>query len=209
MTTEEQHNTAATPARIVGLVLAGGRSVRMGNDKSVMQWHGTEQRYYMAALLAGVCEDVYISCREEQQHEINGYKTIVDNYEGAGPLIGILSAFGRNPDVAWLVVACDLPLLDAPTLQYLVAHRDASCIATTYRSPHDGLPEPLITIWEPRSLGVLKQHIADGFKCPRKALIKNEASVKLLDAPVADALLNANTPEDAIKVRALLGISTQ
>jgi hypothetical protein len=56
---------------------------------------------------------------------------------------------------------------------------------------------------------VLKQHIADGFKCPRKALIKNEASVKLLDAPVADALLNANTPEDAIKVRALLGLRTQ
>ncbi len=190
---------------LYGLVLAGGRSVRMGNDKSVMQWHGREQRYYMADLLRGVCEDVFISCRQEQQADIDdGYNTLVDNYPGAGPLIGILSAFRSVPQVAWLVTACDLPLLDMETLRYLVQHRDAAAMATTFKSPFDGLPEPLITIWEPSAYPRLEAHIADGFSCPRKALIRNEANVRILTPSDAGKLTNANTPEDAQKVKEIL-----
>lgn len=190
---------------LYGLVLAGGKSMRMGYDKSVIQWHGMEQRYYMADLLKNVCEDVFISCRAEQQNEIDkNYKTLVDNYEGAGPLIGILSAFKTKPDVAWLVTACDLPLLDLPTLQYLIQNRDASCIATTFKSPFDGLPEPLITIWEPSSYERLQAHISDGYTCPRKALLKNETNVKILTPPNPDALMNANTPDDAERVKEII-----
>lgn len=190
---------------LYGLVLAGGKSVRMGHDKSIMQWHGKEQRYYMADLLGKVCDEVFISCREEQQTQIDGsYQLLVDNYPGAGPLIGILSAFKSNPDVAWLVTACDLPLLDLPTLQYLIQNRDSSSIATTFQSPHDGLPEPLITIWEPASFERLQMHRTDGYTCPRKALIRNEANVKMLTAPNPEVLINANTPEDAQKVEEIL-----
>ena len=199
-----QNNMQTTPL-LYGLVLAGGKSVRMGNDKGIMQWHGKEQRYYMADMLGGCCKDVFISCRAEQQNEIDKeYKTLVDNYEGAGPAVGILSAFKAKPGAAWLVVACDLPLLDLPTLQYLVQHRDITRIATTFKSPHDSLPEPLITIWEPASFEILKAHISDGYSCPRKALIRNEATVKMLTAPNADTLMNANTPEDAAKVKDLI-----
>ena len=190
---------------LYGLVLAGGRSLRMGQDKSVMRWHGKEQRYYMADLLKKFCAEVFISCREEQQNDIDkNYKTLPDNYPGGGPLIGILSAFKAHPDVAWLVTACDLPLLDLPALQYLVHNRDTNGIATTFKSPHDGLPEPLITIWEPASFEKLQSHIADGYTCPRKALIRNEPVVKLLIAPNPDALINANTPEDAQTVKVIL-----
>lgn len=188
-----------------GLVLAGGRSVRMGQDKGAIRWHGREQRYYMADVLAPLCDRVFISCRAEQQGEIDGaYAALPDSYEGGGPLIGIMSAFRAFPDVAWLVVACDLPLLDSETLQYLIQHRDVSCISTTFRGPEDQLPEPLITIWEPAAYAVLQQHIANGYKCPRKALIFNEANVRLLDVPDPDRILNANTPADADKVIELL-----
>jgi molybdopterin-guanine dinucleotide biosynthesis protein A len=194
---------------LYGLVLAGGKSVRMGHDKSIMQWHGKEQRYYMVDLLASVCESVFISCRAEQQNEIDSkYKTLIDNYQGAGPLIGILSAFKAYPNVAWLVAACDLPLLDLAALQYLIQNRDTSAIATTFQSPHDGLPEPLITIWEPSSFERLQAHITDGYTCPRKALIRNEANVKMLTAPNPEALINANTPEDAQRVNEILGTNT-
>jgi molybdopterin-guanine dinucleotide biosynthesis protein A len=204
VTSTEQNKLEEQPI-LYGLVLAGGKSVRMGNDKGVMLWHGKEQRYYMAHMLEKLCSEVCISCRAEQQDSIsNHFETIADNYEGAGPLIGILSAFKAYPQAAWLVVACDLPLLDLATLEYLVQHRDKACIATTFKSPHDGLPEPLITIWEPASFDVLKAHIAEGYSCPRKALIKNEGRVKMLTAPNTDALLNANTPEDVARVKALI-----
>jgi molybdenum cofactor guanylyltransferase len=192
---------------LYGLVLAGGRSVRMGSDKGAMQWHGVEQRYYMADLLKEVCEDVYISCRADQKDEMdNNYKTLPDSCPGAGPLIAILSAFRSRPHVAWLVVACDLPLLDRKTLLFLAENRNTRSIATTYRSPFDGLPEPLITIWEPAAFAKLEAHIADGFSCPRKALIRNEGEVTILTPPDEQALINANTPEDAAKARSILGM---
>ncbi len=190
---------------LYGLVLAGGMSVRMGSDKGLINWHGKEQRYYIADLLAGFCSEVFISCRAEQLPDISmEHKTLVDNYEGAGPAVGILSAFKSMPDAAWLVVACDLPLLDKQTIDFLINNRDTSCIASTFKSPFDGLPEPLITIWEPASFEVLKAHVADGYSCPRKALIRNEARVNLLMPPNPEALMNANTPEDAERVKEII-----
>lgn len=188
---------------LYGLVLAGGRSTRMGQDKSAMLWHGKEQKYYMADLLAPLCESVFISCRPDQQHSIDpAYQTIVDSVEGAGPLVALLSAFGPYPGVAWFVIACDLPLLGKDTLQALIAARDPHMMATTFRSPHDGLPEPLITIWEPAAAPMLRLHFADGFKCPRKALLRNEDSVLIVEPPSPDALMNTNTPEEAELARA-------
>lgn len=201
MISKEQNKTP----QLYGLVLAGGKSVRMGQDKSIIKWHGKEQRYYMADLLAGVCKDVFISCRAEQQNEIDtNYKVLPDSYTGAGPLGGILSAFKSNPDSAWLVTACDLPLLDTSTLQFLIDNRDMKAIATTFESPFDALPEPLITIWEPASYEVLLSFLNSGITCPRKALIRSNEKVKIIKAPNPDALMNANTPDDAKKVKELL-----
>ena len=102
----------ATPL-LNGLVLAGGKSVRMGYDKGIISWHGKEQQYYLADLLQSLCNDVYISCRLDQQKEIdNKYQTLPDTFTNLGPFGAILSAFREKPDTAWLVVACDLPLLD-------------------------------------------------------------------------------------------------
>ncbi len=190
---------------IYGLVLAGGKSMRMGHDKGIINWHGKEQRYYMADMLQNICEDVFISCRTEQQHEIDpGYKILADTYPGSGPIVAILSAFKEKPDAAWLVTACDLPLLDLDTLQFLIQHRDTSSIATTFESPFDSLPEPLITIWEPSAYDILLSHLSEGYTCPRKALIKNSTCVKILKAPNPDALMNANTPEDAKRVKDII-----
>ncbi len=193
-------------AALYGLVLAGGRSVRMGRDKGAMVWHGTEQRTYAAELLSRFCEKVYISCRSGQEEELAGdYPLLVDNVEGSGPIVALLTAFDFQPEVAWMVLACDLPLITEPTLAFLIGGRDEKMLATTYRSPFDALPEPLVTIWEPASAPILRQHLADGYKCPRKALIRNEQNIKLLSPPVPDDLMNTNTPEDAEQVLRILG----
>jgi molybdopterin-guanine dinucleotide biosynthesis protein A len=193
--------TGAT--KLYGLVLAGGQSTRMGTDKSVMDWHGKEQRYYVADLLQEYCDDVFISCRAEQQQGIDdSYKTITDSVEGKGPIVGILSAFEQYNDVAWVVVACDLPLVNAETIYQLIAARDMSKTATTYKSPHDGLPEPLITIWEPKSKKILEEFKDKGYNCPRKVLINSD--VLIIDVQDEDALINTNTPQDAEKVKQII-----
>jgi molybdopterin-guanine dinucleotide biosynthesis protein A len=186
-----------------GLVLAGGKSVRMGYDKGTVNWHGKEQRYYVADLLKAYCNEVFISCRAEQKQEIaNAYTVLEDTFLDLGPFGAILSAFRKNPDQALLVVACDLPLLDAQTLQHLIANRNASSIATAYESAYDGLPEPLITIWEPKSYPVLLAWLAQGYSCPRKVLINNETTLLKADDPAA--LTNVNTPDDLDKIKRVL-----
>jgi molybdopterin-guanine dinucleotide biosynthesis protein A len=178
-----------------GLVLAGGQSRRMGRDKGAIEWHGIPQREYMANLLQPLCKQVFISCRAEQQYEIGNKNGILtDTFVDLGPFGALLSAFRAQPDHAWLVVACDLPLLNQHTLEYLLSVRCPHKIATTFRSPSHHLPEPLITIWEPKAYAVLLSFLAQGYSCPRKVLIHSD--VHVVEAPMADALLNVNTPEE-------------
>jgi molybdopterin-guanine dinucleotide biosynthesis protein A len=187
-----------------GLVLAGGKSTRMGHDKGKVNWFGSEQRYHMADLLKHYCKDVYISCRDvEQQAEIaEGHLTLSDTFTGLGPFGAILSAFREDPDGAWLVVACDLPLVDEDIIQYLVDNRNPASIATAYQSQHDEFPEPLITIYEPKAYPVLLQFLSQGYSCPRKVLINSD--ITLLQAHKAEALTNVNTPEELDKIKHLI-----
>jgi molybdopterin-guanine dinucleotide biosynthesis protein A len=189
-----------------GLVLAGGKSKRMGFDKGAVDWHGKEQRYYMADLLKDFCADVYISRSSIEQDIDTKYQALTDTYTGLGPYGAILSAFKEKPDNAWLVVACDLPLLNQDTLKYLVENRGTSAIATAFGNGYQGLPEPLITIWEPKSNEVLLSFLGEGISCPRKVLINSDA--KLLQAPDVNALTNVNTPEDFEKIKKLLSSKT-
>lgn len=197
--TSREHNMPP----LNGLVLAGGKGKRLGRDKGVIQWHGKEQRYHIADVLSQVCEAVFISCRNEQQQEIAPpYQPLPDTFLDLGPYGGILSALRAHRDHAWLVVACDLPLLDLATIQYLIQNRNRQVIATAFKSPHDGLPEPLIAIWEPESYAVLLSFLAQDYACPRKVLINSD--VALLDPPDPDALMNVNTPEDADNAKKVL-----
>src|SRR4026209_2214273 len=121
----------SSPTILNGWVLAGGKSSRMGADKGVLKWYGKEQRYHVADMLAVFCKEVFISCRLEQANAIDKkYRVIEDELEESGPLVAIISAFHKNSNVAWLVVACDLPLLDEKTIHYLIENRDEGSIAT-------------------------------------------------------------------------------
>ena len=183
-----------------GLVLAGGRSERMHTDKGALHYHALDQRAHTAALLAEFCPDVRVSVRPDQAAALPaGLTALPDTFLGLGPLGGILSAFQADPNAAWLVLACDLPVLTRATLEYLVAHRQASRMATSFRSPWDGFPEPLVSIWEPRGYGQLLRFLSLGYACPRKALINSD--IELLAPPAPAELRNVNTPEERAEAK--------
>ncbi|MBD2769058.1 NTP transferase domain-containing protein [Hymenobacter sp. BT664] len=188
-----------------GLVLAGGRSERMQTDKGALQYHGLDQRQHTAALLGEFCPDVRVSVRPEQAADLPaGLTPLPDTFLGLGPLGGLLSAFQADPNAAWLVLACDLPFLTRTTLEFLVTNRQSARAATALRSPVDDFPEPLVTIWEPRSYGQLLRFLSMGYSCPRKALINSD--IALLPAPVSAELRNVNTPEERAQAeRELMG----
>lgn len=193
--------THATPP-LYGLVLAGGKSQRMGQDKGLIDYHGLPQRAYMAQLLEDVCERVFYSTRPGQG-DLPADAVIADTFTGLGPYGAILSAFRTFPDVAWFVVACDLPLVDSAALAHLVQQRRSGSLATAFHNPETGWPDPLMTIWEPRAYGALLTFLSQGYSCPRKVLINGDAHV----VPLPDArwLWNANSPDEKEQIQALLG----
>jgi len=185
-----------TDTGIYGLVLAGGRSRRMGRDKALLSHAGQSQLAYIAGLLDKAVSRVFVSARADQadDSERARFDQILDRYQDLGPLAGILSAMDEHPDVDWLVVACDLPNVDAATLEYLVANRSPKRPFTAFRSSRDGLPEPLCAIYRPGSAEIIRTFVAEGIVCPRKMLIRSDTH--LLDQPNPVALDNINTPED-------------
>ena len=192
-------------APLRGLVLAGGLSQRMQTDKGQLRYgtQGREQREVAAALLAEVCQDVWVSCRAEQAAALpSGLQPLPDSFLGLGPLSGILSAFRHDPNAAWLVLACDLPFLTAATLRELVAGRAPSRLATAFRSPSNEFPEPLITIFEPRAYPELLRFLSLGYSCPRKMLINGDVAV--LPTPAGEALRNVNTPAERMAAQQAL-----
>jgi molybdenum cofactor guanylyltransferase len=190
---------------LYGLVLAGGRSSRMQRDKATLEYRPGETQLDAAMkLLEGRVARAFLSVRSDQRADPvrAKYAQIVDRGGVEGPIAGISAAFAEHPGAAWLVLACDLPFLDPRTLDALLGARATDADATAFRSSHDGLPEPLCAVYEPRAAEKIAAHIGSGRNCPRKFLIN--ANTRLLDQPDPRALDNVNTVDEYAKAMSSL-----
>lgn len=181
---------------IYGLVLAGGKSRRMGEDKALLVRDGTSQLEHIAALLQALTDKVFVSTRAEQQDERvrRRFEQIVDQFDDIGPIAGILSAMQEYPHVDWLVVACDLPNVDDETIRFLLANRSVEQPFTAYRSSHDDLPEPLCAVYRAGADEIIRKFVDEGLVCPRKILMRSDTC--LLSQLNPASLDNVNTPGD-------------
>ena len=179
-----------------GLVLAGGRSRRMGSDKALLEKEGRTQLERTVDLLSRHLDRVFVSARPDQadDEERARFELITDRYDDLGPVAGILSAMEAYPEVDWLVAACDLPNVDDRNVGVLLSARASDVPFTAFRSAYDGLPEPLFAIYANGSADIVSGFVADGIRCPRKMIIRSE--VPLLEQPDPASLDNVNSPED-------------
>ena len=184
----------ATPLN--GLVLAGGKSTRMQRDKSELNYHGVSQARFVHDLVAPHVATAYVSARADQAEDADkkALPLIHDVYLGMGPTGGLLSAMHVDPGAAWLVIACDLPYLERLTIETLLSGRNPFKVATAFISAHDGFPEPLCAVYEPKARYRLHQFVGLGYNCPRKAMINS--NVQLLQQKNPKWLDNVNTPEE-------------
>ena len=190
---------------LYGLVLAGGESTRMKKDKSLLEYYDKKQVIHCFDLLSQFCDQVFVSNREEQSRLAAHKKLpqIHDIFVAIGPLGGILSAMTRNPDVAWLVLACDLPFVKELTIARLIKKRNPAKAATAYRSTHEpDLPEPLCAIYEPKILIQLLQFLAQGIQCPRAMLRRSDTQLITQCQPIS--LDNINSPQEYHKAIGLI-----
>lgn len=187
--------------KILGLILAGGKSTRMGFDKGSINYHGMSQVNYLNSLLRPYCDEVFVSLRPDQQLEYD-VPIIEDSFQGFGPVSGILSAFKHDPNAAWLTVASDLPFVDEESIKTLLQSRDERKIASCYIRSESEFPDPLFTIWEPKAYCTLLSYLSLGYACPRKVLINSDVNV----IPIKDdrILMNVNDPEALKEAKSII-----
>ncbi|MEO1448480.1 MAG: NTP transferase domain-containing protein [Bacteroidota bacterium] len=183
-------------APLAGLVLAGGYSRRMGQDKGLLQWHSTPQRERLINLLgmAGV-ENITLSLRKDQVGAVVdlGVEIMVDQIEEGGPGAVLHQAWHQYPDRAWLVLACDLPGVEEATLAALLRARDPSGYATAFVDPETGWETPLCAIWEPKAA---PEFIPVEGKSRGPLKILRRMKVRRIEPAHPEWLFHANTREE-------------
>ena len=186
-------------APLHGLLLAGGKSRRMGSDKAeLVLSDGLSLRDRGMQLLHTATEGASLSIAADDQRSYQA-PTVRDRRPDAGPLAGLEAAFHQAPEAAWLVIACDLPFLTESVLQTLSDQRDPTADATCFTSRFDGKPEPMCTIYEPSAATKLTAALESDLRCARKFLFSlNRREIALPDAAALD---NCNRPEDLEEAR--------
>lgn len=183
---------------LVGFAVAGGRSRRMGRDKSLLPWGETDLLGHALARLRALTDDVRILSGPKVRYADRAVPVHPDLLDDAGPLAGVLTGLERVEERTGLFLGVDLPLVPAALLvrlAELAADFDAVVPASTRG------PEPLCAAYGPRCLEAVRRRAAAGeltmtafWPEVRVREIKSRELEAFGDPDVL--FLNVNTPED-------------
>jgi len=196
---------------LVGVVLAGGRSSRMGEDKPSLRLYGEGSPDLLSrtiALLRTCTPEVWVSCRRGQS--LPDCHCIPDVEEGLGPIGGIASSLAelvRSPRRAALVLSCDLPFMNASLLARLIAaRRDAKpgTLMTTFRQTETGYIEALVAIYEQEALPFFERALAARLRQLNLVLRPDQRADILYTRREALPFFNVNYPADLEMARQLI-----
>lgn len=171
-----------------GIILAGGRSSRMGRDKSQLEMDGNTLLDRVVKVVADLADDVHIV----------GHGHIRDDFPNAGPLGGLLTGLRRARHPTSIVVACDLPFLNGALLAYLHSLLEGHD-AVVPRV--EGRPEPLHAVYRTAIIPAVERLLRDG-SLSMQSLV-SRVDVRWVDENETDcfdparlSFKNVNTPLD-------------
>lgn len=163
------------PTAPTGVVLAGGRSRRMGEDKARLVAGGETLAAGAARRLAAVCGEVVVA--DGGRGLLPDLASVADG-PGAGPAAGILGAAAARPDRALLVLACDLPAVPEALLAVLAEPaRGADWALPRWQ----GRLEPLCALYGPAALAALSRQVAGGELAPHRLGGAPELAIRYLE----------------------------
>ncbi|MBI1222524.1 MAG: NTP transferase domain-containing protein [Bacteroidetes bacterium] len=186
---------------IVGVVLCGGESRRMGIDKGDINYHGMAQREYVLNMLRPLTSLAVYSCGNQAEDLEIAFPDLPD-LAGHGPLSGLLSVHRAFPDKDLLLVGCDYPLLQVHHLETIL-NQETDKQAICYQSGSPARPEPLITLYRVPILKRIDQQFNETGEDSLRRYLKDADTLYLeMDNPLS--FISADRPEDVSRVRQLL-----
>lgn len=178
-------------------ILIGGRSSRMGRPKHLLP-DDTGQTWLERTVrtvqphVAGVV----LSGRGEVPADLHSLTRLPDIPDVAGPLTGILSAMRWQPDVSWLLLACDMPEVTAQAIEWLLAEKKPGQWGSVPAIAGGKGVEPLFARYEPQCAALFEQMCSAGIR--RISNIADFKRVQVVRVPdhLHVAWQNINTPAE-------------
>jgi molybdopterin-guanine dinucleotide biosynthesis protein A len=193
-----------TPANITGIVLAGGKSTRMGTDKAFLELKGKPFIAHILETVQRCTEGVFIVSTNQKLDEL-GVTRFPDSVPGLGPVGGIYTGLLHSKTEFNLVVACDTPFLNQDTIHCLIEGIDEEHDAFIVQC--EGIQMPLIGIYRKSSLPFFTQAIDEKRLGLQKLLAKLQTKIIELPKSHSKFVMNINTPSDLKAIEDLDGQS--
>lgn len=186
--------TAVRAVPLLGGILVGGGSARMGTPKHLLVHGGTTFLETVATALESSVQEVVLlgsgSIPASREH----LPRVTDPPELDGPIAGMLAALRWAPGCAWIFAACDLPRLAPAAVRWLVEQRTPGRWAVL---PDCGRGlEPLLALYEPQARGPLEALAASGQRAPRLIATHKKVAVVEPPADLCECWRNINTLDD-------------
>lgn len=200
--------TSVDKSPVSGIILAGGRSSRLGSDKALLRLgHQRPLIEEIAFKLSQIAQEVIVVASSRDTYPGLSAAVVGDIYPHKGSLGGIYSGLLAAKHQHALVVACDMPFLNVGLLKYMVSlprHYDVLIPRVA------GNLEPLHAIYSKRCLASIKDLLDNSqlqifqFFPQVKVCYLDEAEVDRFD-PQRLSFFNINTPEELARARVILG----
>lgn len=198
---------------VSGIILAGGRSRRLGRDKAVELFGGQPLIRRAIDRVAPLTGEIVVvvadSARGKALPLDADHRVAVDIYPDGGSLGGIFSGLSAAANNWGLVVACDMPFLNPRLLEYMLAQR-GDCDAVV---PQPGdFPEPTHALYSRACLPHIEARLQagdlkiSGFFDEVRVRYLEEGEVRQFD-PDLLSFFNVNSPEDLARAHALAAVT--
>src|SRR3970040_2578979 len=139
-----------------GIVLAGGKSKRMGLDKRLIMFSGMNLLELSIKRLKGITEEVLVVMGEEENLDIEDARCVLDVEKNRGPMVGLFSGLYEMKNLYGLVTPLDTPLLTSEFLNYLKENAIGYDVTVT---SWERRIEPLIAVYFKNILPIMKEWI--------------------------------------------------
>lgn len=183
---------------ILGGVLVGGESRRMGRPKQLIEIGGMTMVERVAWALVPEVDEVVLLGSGPVSSGLENLSRVVDANDCRGPMAGVLAAMRAAPEACWVVAPCDVPLLRREAVGWLVSTRRLGVVAVL--PSLGGFVEPLLALYEPEARSLLEASAAAGdFSLHRLASDPRVATA----APPEElrcCWFNANTQQNLVSV---------
>lgn len=144
---------------ITGIILAGGKSSRMGQDKGLMLFNGQSFIDHAVQIVKDVCNSVIIITNQDGYERLN-IPVYNDIIKAKGPAAGVYTGLYYSKTQYNLIIGCDMPFLSSEFLGYLLSQIDEKADAIV--PEYENRSQPLCAVYSKSCLSQFKQFIQNG-----------------------------------------------